>query len=212
MTNWLSLDEIEKKAFRSTFQDGIWDIYLGLLLFFFGFQPILMDLFGFEARESVWWSLIPILIAMAGFFLGKRFITVPRMGRVKFGPERKKKRLKVSIVLSVSVLVGLVLYLLVGPLQRSLGGPMAASVALGVFFVNCVVVFSLGAYYLDYGRAYLYGWFFGLAMPLAGLLRPHTKWAFPLVFGVFCGTMLTIGVVLLVRFIRQEPVGEAATG
>jgi len=27
-----NLTEIEKKAYRSTFQDGLWDIFLGLLL------------------------------------------------------------------------------------------------------------------------------------------------------------------------------------
>jgi hypothetical protein len=151
---------------------------------------------------------------MAGFFLAKRYITIPRMGRVKFSAARKRRKRKVTLVLSLSVLVGLLLFLAVGPFRR-IFGDSAGAVALGVFFINSVVVFSLGAYYLDYTRAYLWGWFFGLGTPLAVLLRQHTIYGFPLVFGVFSGVMIGTGVVLLVRFMRDyqplpEPVNDAA--
>ena len=31
MSTQLNLKEIERKAFRSTYQDGLWDIHLGLI-------------------------------------------------------------------------------------------------------------------------------------------------------------------------------------
>ena len=41
MTEPLNLKEIEKKAWRSTFEDGLWDIYLGSLFFIMGVSPLL---------------------------------------------------------------------------------------------------------------------------------------------------------------------------
>ena len=36
MTQNINLKALEKKAWRSVFQDGLWDIFLGLLLMAFG--------------------------------------------------------------------------------------------------------------------------------------------------------------------------------
>jgi len=40
MTDNLDLKELEKKAWRSTFQDGLWDIYFGLLIFGMGIYTV----------------------------------------------------------------------------------------------------------------------------------------------------------------------------
>ena len=49
MNNKLDLKEVEQKVFQTTFQDGLWDIYLGLLLIIFGLSPLLEYLgFGFS--------------------------------------------------------------------------------------------------------------------------------------------------------------------
>ena len=61
---------------------------------------------------------------------------------------------------------------------------------------------------MDYGRAYLWGWFFGLGLPLAVLLREHTLYSFLIVYGVFSGVMIGTGVVMLVRFLRDYPLME----
>ena len=39
MTQNINLKALEKKAWRSVFQDGLWDIFLGLLLMAFGLRP-----------------------------------------------------------------------------------------------------------------------------------------------------------------------------
>ena len=34
MSQEIDLKQIERKAFRSTYQDGLWDIYIGLVVIF----------------------------------------------------------------------------------------------------------------------------------------------------------------------------------
>ncbi len=204
MVNIFSVSDIEKKAFRATFQDGIWDIYLGAVLFLLGGGAILEELGISGMRDSIVGLIIVAVVLIAGFLMAKRFITVPRLGRVKFGAERKKKIRKTRLVLAASVLLGLILFVFALLTQGS-GSPFAALLPLVIFSINCLVVFSLGAYYLDWDRAYLYAWFFALSMPLAVLLREHTAHAFTIVFGFFGGVMILIGTVLLVRFLRAYP-------
>ncbi len=82
-----SLKEIERRAYRSTFEDGIYDIQFGLLFLIVACIPILeivgiSRLFGYSLL-----IISPILLP----WLGKRYITIPRMGAVEFGPKRKSK-------------------------------------------------------------------------------------------------------------------------
>ena len=47
MTEKVDLRELEKKAWKSTFQDGLWDIYIGLLFMGMGLYTI-PQLFGLD--------------------------------------------------------------------------------------------------------------------------------------------------------------------
>lgn len=47
MTEKVDLRELEKKAWKSTFQDGLWDIYFGLLFMGMGLYRI-PQLFGLD--------------------------------------------------------------------------------------------------------------------------------------------------------------------
>ncbi len=211
MLQIFSVSEIEKKAFRATFQDGIWDIYLGSMLFLLGSGAVLEEL-GLSVRRDLIIGLVVIAAALvAGFILAKRFITIPRLGRATFGEERKKKLRKTRLMLGISVLLGLALFIF-AIIFRGSGSEFAALLPLILFSANCLVVFSLGAYFLDWERAYLYAWFFALSLPLAILLHEHTAHAFTIVFGFFGGIMIIIGTVLLVRFLRRYPAPTATSG
>jgi len=202
------VSEIEKKAFRATFQDGIWDLYLGAMLLLLGGGAIFEELGLSGIQESMVALIVTAVVLMSAFFLAKRFITIPRMGRVKFGAERKKKIRKTRLVLAMSALLGVAVFIFTA-LSKGQGSEFSALLPIILFSVNCLVVFSLGAYFLDYTRAYLYAWFFALSMPLAILLRDHTAHAFIIVFGFFGGIMIIIGAVLLIRFLRNYPLPSA---
>jgi hypothetical protein len=211
MNNLPSAKELERRAFQTTFEDGLWDILLGLLLLLMGTGPVLS---GYEEMSITVIAIVLGLVGVAvflGFFLGKKLITLPRIGRVRFGEERQRRLRKTTLVLSVSVLAGLIAFFSFF-LPRLTGFDPGPYFPIILFAVNCVVVFSLAAWYLDYGRAYLYGWLYAASFPLGMLLMEYTRFGFHLVYGLFALPMVAVGVVLLVRFLRANPVPRPDEG
>ncbi|MFC1500029.1 hypothetical protein ACFL6T_03300 [Candidatus Zixiibacteriota bacterium] len=202
----ISAKELEKRAFRSTFQDGIWDIYLGLLLLNMGLSVGLAQLLPLKPQHLGAILLVVVIIIMAGFFLGKKYITTPRLGVVKFGADRQKKVQKVRLVLSLSALIGVATFLGFGSLTELFGSLPGWVAPLGLFGVSAIVVFSLGAYYLDYTRAYLYGWCYALAFPFGIFLQESTRFGFLISYGLMSMVMIVPGIILLLRFIREHPI------
>ena len=88
----LDLKSIEKKVYRSFFEDGFWDIFIGMLLLGFGlgWTRIIFDIMEplYILIISIIWTTITFLI----YYLGKKFITLPRIGTVKFGQKRKARQ------------------------------------------------------------------------------------------------------------------------
>jgi hypothetical protein len=208
----MSLKEAERKAFRSTFQDGLLDIYLGFLLLGMGIGPVLPDL---ESVTSVVWTVIILLVlnvlAWLAFWAGKKFITTPRMGLVRFSPQRKAKLKKVWAVLFLSVLLGVAMFILrLGARENGLPG-WAAGIPIPayVWAVQAIVVFGLGAYFLDVSRFYVYGVLYAVPFPAGVVLLQNADLPdlmFFLPFGVSAGVMVLIGTVLFIRFLRDYPI------
>ncbi len=205
MSAIISSKELERKAFRTTFQDGLWDIYLGMLLLIMGAGISIARMTSLPPTSTNILLVVFAITVMSGFFLGKKYITVPRLGSVKFGPARRAKQKKVTLLLSLSALVGLAVLVSFGYIRR-IEGVASWVIPFGMFGITSVVVFSLGTYYLDYTRAYLYGWCYALAFPVGIFLQNHTDLGFLLSYLFFSAIMLVPGVVLLIRFLRDYPV------
>lgn len=202
MSSQMSLKEAERRAFRSTFQDGIWDIYLGLVFLMFGIGPFI------QVREEYDWivtvgyfSLIVIL-----FIAAKKYITTPRIGRATFSTARKKKVNKVRLVLFLSVILGAVVYFLSADGSVIEGSIAAMPIPILLFTLNIFLVFGFGAYFLDFTRLYAYGALLGLSFPVGhflveiGVLASATR-----PFLLSSAIMIVIGIVLFVRFLRDNP-------
>ncbi|HUU16828.1 MAG TPA: hypothetical protein VMW72_06755 [Sedimentisphaerales bacterium] len=202
-----NLTEIEKKAYRSTFQDGLWDIFLGLILLILATSALLSNI---GASEGLQMTVLVVLqaVALLAFIAGKKRITVPRMGFVKFGPKRKRKIRKSRIILLVSVLAGLVVFLIAALVIRSYpaGRPKLLLLLPAAWVANAVIVFSLLAYYLDCTRLYAYGMLFALPVPIDMVVKEFAGVNLsPVAFAIPATVMLVIGTVLLVRFLRDYP-------
>lgn len=213
MSQTIDLKELERKAFRSTFEDGLWDIFLGLLLLNMGVGALLGG-----SGMSHLWSMVALSafagLVLLGFWAGKKFITTPRIGLVRFGEQRKAKMKNLRAVLFVSVLLGAIMALL-GWAAAAGGLPQwmrEIPIPLYVWPVQTIVVFGLGAYFLDVTRFYAYGVLYGLPLPLGILLARNTELSgtgsMAITFGVAGGVMVLIGAVLFVRFLREYPVSE----
>ena len=208
MSAMLDLKEIERKAFRSTHQDGLWDMWAGV---------VVMAMAIFMYRPEAGYSPTNIIMAMvsiaaAGGLLlaGKMLITVPRMGQVRFGPARKQKGRTLAIILGLVVLVqaGVVALTALGWLNPQVGAKIngfladyglgrLAVAALGSLFVGPAMI--LIAYFSDFPRGYYIAVMMSLAVFLMILLnRP--------IYAVIIGGLIILpGLVLFVRFLKRYP-------
>ena len=190
MSQEMNLKELERKAWRSFHQDGLWDMLFGL---------ILLTVYGGgtlgEPQRFAAWALLLSLGPL--FTLAKKRITVPRMGFVEFGPARRSRRRKLTAVLTLAVFVTVALLL------ATIGGAswISDQHVLVSFGLGFGVFLSLGAmaYWMDLDRLYVIGLVFGAAITATELLDNPTPL---LVAGVL---VLFSGLVLLTRFLRAYP-------
>ena len=206
MPQGINLKEVERKAWRSFYQDGLWDIFWGLLLLAMAVGALLSDI---GRSEPLQYGILIALeaVAILVLFVGKRRITVPRIGRVRFGPKRKRRLSKVRVVLAISVLVGAALFVagpvLTGKLSRSMTFEFILPAG---WLVNCLVVFSLMAYFLDFSRLYVIGLMYAIAVPLDVVQRELSSIDLTFVaFGAPAAVILLMGAVVFIRFLRDYP-------
>jgi len=203
MIKSVNLKEVEKRAFRSMFQDGLWDIFLGILLLNLSIFPWLTEEY-MSPLSIVIVSLTITIFVFIGLYLGKRYLTIPRIGILRAGSERKNKLRKLHIVLIVSV-IGITALLF---MIRYLNQFSQIPIPFLVFSVQAIIVFSIGAYFLSYDRLYLYGIFFAFPLPAGYALAKAEYSVLKLIsITVIPGfIMVIIGTVCLIRFLLNYPV------
>ncbi|MFX0177993.1 MAG: hypothetical protein ACFE85_17385 [Candidatus Hodarchaeota archaeon] len=207
MTENVDLKELERNAYRSTFQDGLWDIYIGML--FIGWS---LRYFGIIFSSIIGLTIIFFYytITFLIFFIGKKFIVVPRMGFVKFGPKRKADKRKLIIFASINTLILLVFFLLTiaGIFQNIQIDVIIFPIFIGVCFIWLPL--SVVAYFLKYNRLFLYSLIGGLSFILSELLYPFL--GFPLndflLFGISGGVIIIIGIVYFILFLKKYPLSK----
>jgi len=200
---------MEKKAWKSTFQDGLWDIYFGLIISGIGFSW-LGELFGLPETVNVMVTLFSWDIgAMLVLFLGKKFITIPRMGFVKFGQIRKKRNKFLALFLGLMVVFTVITFIftLVGMFQLQIPGYLVM-LLIGLLFIT--LPFSLIAYYLQLERVYLYAILGGLGLFISELLQPIIGAPYHdiITFGGI-GLVITItGLIIFIKFLKRNSLKE----
>ena len=208
MSQDFDLKALERKAFRSTYQDGLWDINVGLIV-------IGMAIFVFRPEEgysvlNILGLLVICLVANLIFWAGKKFITVPRMGQVRFGEIRKQKARTLAIIMAVFVLVqgGIVLLTALSWRNPELGEKIISILNAGnterlmVATVGSLFVgpsFIMIAYFNDFLRGYYIAILMALAVFLMILFNQPI---YPMILG---GLIVAPGLVLFVQFLRQHP-------
>jgi len=203
MTEPINLKDIEKKAYRFTFNDGIYDLTYATLLIMFALAPILRELIGLG------YILFLVLPAPLLFLLGIRYISLPRIGLVKFNQRRKttQKKLAILCIILVPLTVILVLLTAVQIFPGSYGTLLGVyTVPIGAAFF-AIAFLSFLAYLLEFSHLYAYGLIIGLGILISELLHDPVAppWNSVIAFGI-SGTLLFIyGIIELVRFIRTYP-------
>jgi hypothetical protein len=208
MSTQLNLKEIERKAFRSTYQDGLLDLEFGLVV-------ICMSIFIY--RPASGYSPVNIILAVGAiaaanllFWAGKKYITLPRMGQVRFGPQRARRKRTMVIIMSVIVLIQVALLVLQFlALAKPESGaiitkllPDRARMDLLVASIAALIVgpgMTLMAYFTDFPR----GYYIAIMMALAVFLMIYfNQPIYPIIIG---GLIILPGLVLFLRFLRTYP-------
>lgn len=213
MNNIFDLKGLEKKAFRATHQDGLWDIYMG------GVVMSMAVLAYSEASDA--YPLLRFLIFLLGlgasyliFWAGKKYITTPRLGQVKFGPQRQRRKRTLVMVMSGLVLVQVVL--LIGTIFLWRNPQWAASLGFGqanpdlerliVAVIGAMFVgpsIALIAYFNDFVRGYYIA--FIVSLGVFSLI-----WFGEPIYLIAAGLLIMIpGVILFVRFLLDHPLPPA---
>lgn len=201
------LHKLEREAFRRYYEDGVFDIYLGLMLLVFSAASVLWQTLESELVSYV--AMLGLALAVTLPLLAyRRRLLRERLGTFQPGPQRKLRISRTRWVLLGSVVLGVLVF---GAMALAVTGAssldLLALVVPLLWLVNAVVVFGAMAYYLDVPRFYAYGIVAGLLMPL--LIWPDALWGVELpawlIFGSAGLAVVAYGVVKLRRFLRRYP-------
>lgn len=205
MDNELDIKAVEKKAWKSlSFQDGFWDIYIGMIIIGLGL-PWIGDLIGLPETIGMLvvlfsWDMGAVLILI----LGKKFITTPRIGYAKFGKIRKKRNKVLSIMLGFFVLLTITTFIftLLGIFQLSLPGYLVMLI-IGIVFIT--LPFSTLAFFIQLKRLYIYAVLGGLGLFFSEILSTFSPFNDLIVFGLIGGIIIITGIVILIKFLENNP-------
>ncbi|MFX1325387.1 MAG: hypothetical protein ACFE8N_10550 [Promethearchaeota archaeon] len=206
MSDNFDLEEIEKKAWRSTLEDGIFEIYFGILHLSLTLGIVLDEVLPSPYNIVLTFSVIGL--GLIFFLFAKKYISQPRLGKVKFGRKRIARKAKTIAVLVINFLALLVIYLIgvLNPEFRiNLPGYLYGLI-VGLLFFTLPLCFV--AYFLQFNRLYLIAILLGLSFFLdeifALLLIPEPFDSL-IAFSLISVSILSIGIVVLIRFLRKYP-------
>jgi len=198
MNTTAELKALEERAYKETWQDGILDVMLGVALILLGilFRTELAGLAG----------VFVAVLAMPFWALGKKLITVPRLGYVEFGEDRKARErgwTKQLLVFGVvTLLFGVGLYVAVATGEGTLRDQFS-ELRFGyiLFGVLIALGMAVAGFMIGLSRLKAYAGIM-LAATGIGYQTGLQLEDYLLAAGI---VILACGSVVLARFVRQYP-------
>lgn len=207
----INLKELERRVYRRTYEDGLQEIYLGGILV--SFSVFAFNVFPgdtFDPIIAIGLFLAVMVICNLVNWLGKKYITLPRIGMINFGQQRQKRKreLVTALVVIVGIQVAAILLqfvLLANPELR-----LQISPFLGENFGNSLVIaivaaifvapgFLLMAYYMEIPRGYYHAVITSLAIFFM-IIFNRAWWM------TAAGVLIMIeGIIHLIQFVRRYP-------
>jgi hypothetical protein len=210
MNRTIDLDNAEKQVVSlAAFEDGIWEIYLGLFFVLMSFYSLTREMLG-PILNAVF--ILGTLLLLAGLaWFAKKQISQPRIGVVKFGIKAKKKIKAANIILLVLVLATFVLLILSAnslidePTWRYLPQWLSDFDIDMIFALVTVSIFYLIGYHTGTARFYLHGVLLGVGNFATTVLFAYSdvKFGWPI---ALAGLIVAgIGTSILVKFLQTHP-------
>jgi hypothetical protein len=188
MEDPLDLEKLESSAFRAYFEDGLFDIFFGLMFILSAVRSM--------ADDPIF--SLTILVAVLVPVLGKRMVTYPRLGQVKFREHREKGLLRVMWVTVVLVIASAVIIGL-NSVTDLLEGRIVGDLVFGAMFIGITAMLG---HYFEYPLLVVHGVIFAVIALSNGLAGSDVGAVVGLVGG---SVSVMIGVVNLTTFLRKYP-------
>jgi hypothetical protein len=203
MTNELDLKQLERKAWTSFFEDGLLDIFMGLVLLAVGIPAVLPGIFVSELGQDIAGALLMVL-AFLPYWAGKRFITVSRAGRAEFSRARKRRQTRVAVIYAISAVAGVIVFLMSMLGVSSIRPAWVQWLGVEGFFALAIggwmfLILGLASYFMQYMRGYVIAVLYAVAF--GGKVLLHN----PITFIVAGLVAVLMGLAVFVRFLRTHP-------
>jgi len=207
MNETQSFRKIEQRMIQLiNFDDGLWDIMLGLTFMLLAFYPLTRQWLGPEL--NIVFFLVMLALVVGGISVVRLRLTMPRIGRVRPRVTARVKRMVVVLAVLVLLTLSLVLVTLFQPGAAQDAVPQVQSGGARSYLVEGIVVlvmagvFSLMAFQFKVARLYLYGWLLGLGNLGSVILEHEAGWTFNLPLAAAAGIIFVVGVVYLLNFMQ----------
>jgi len=196
------LNSVETKAYRTFYKDGLMDMFFGLILIGVGCNVLRLRM-GMDTSMLI---TLAVILLIPAFLLSRLYVTRPRLGYVKFGEKRKRRKaLALLVAIVTQVLFGFLLWISL----RGHSNDQLLQKFINPYteFIFIVIVFSLIGYLIDYNRFYLIGFAVGIGLRLSEVLENSATSVVvvSLSFGIAGLFLVVLGIILLIRFLRDYP-------
>jgi len=206
MTAFFQTSALERRIWASSFDDGIYDIFLGWLIFWMGFVFMLSSA---ETPDTLLLviNLTGIAATIQLMFYTKKRIAAPRTGSVIYSKQRKS-RIGLMFAIGFVFLMSLFLFSLhawqsAGEGHSTAHHPLTAPLLLGLLLF---VLFGLHAFFLEFDRLYYIGCMFCLPFPAGRALELYLGIEPGIVlYIIFALAVILPGIRLLRRFLKSHP-------
>jgi len=197
----VDLVTIEKKAWTSIFQDGLWEIIIGITALSMAIGITLeelgtSDVVRIAITYPMLFSGVPIL------YLGKRYMTMPRTGVAKFSERRKSRKMAMLGIMLAALLATGGIWMAVSYFQTDTAWFGSAMVSILILTLFCSI-----AYYFDVNRFYLIAVLMSIGEPVITILRARTALTYVglIAWGIPALIILAMGFVVMSRFLKKYP-------
>ncbi len=185
--NQIDLSKIEKQTYLAFHQDGLLDLFAGLIIIILG---------GLMYGGMMQFAGLPGIILLL-YLPMKQKVTFPRISYINYAPSQKARLTILSIV---SIIVGLAV----------LGTNITNYFSFGSVLIEYMIlltgialggIIAAGAYLVKVKRYYIYALIVALGFALANFsvgYLPHLL----LLIGLI---MASVGIILLIAFLKNNP-------
>ena len=184
------LQTIQRKVYMTFFEDGVWDIFLGLFVLGWGLSIL---------TEGTSLPAILFVVLYSAVWGIKKWLAYPRIGYVKFSStSRRMVKGRFIGILTLVLLLGVVMAVLWGIGTRP---QWLVDYSPLLFNGMLAVVVCVAACWARVNRFYLHAALIFLGAPLRVWLGINWEFGF-----IGAGGIITlIGLVFLIRFLGKYP-------